>query len=88
MGLSKQEIVANGYGMPQNDYLPTTLEARLLCYADRFHSKRPTFNSYGPFLERLQQELPEQAVRLQAAAQEFGLPDVVALAQKHNQPIR
>lgn len=88
MGLTKKEIVENGFGMPQNDYLPTTLEARLLCYADRFHSKHPTFNDYNSFLVRLSKGLPEQAAKLKTAAEEFGVPDIQALAQKYGQPVR
>ncbi len=88
MGLTKEEIVANNFGMPRKDYIPATIEARLLCYADRFHSKHPTFNAYEPFLMRLSEQLPEQAVKLRAGAAEFGIPDVEALAQKYGQPVR
>lgn len=88
MGLSKKEIVKNGFGMPHKDYLPETIEGRLLCYADRFHSKTPVFNAYGPFLERISETLPEQAKKLQLAAKEFGLPDIESLAKKYNHPIR
>jgi uncharacterized protein len=88
MGLTKKEIVEGGFGMPQKDYLPATIEARLLCYADRFHSKQPTFNAYGPFLDRLSKGLPEQAAKLKEAAVEFGIPDIEALARKYNHPIR
>lgn len=88
MGLSKQEIIDNGFGMPQKDYFPETLEARLLCYADRFHSKHPTFNAYEPFLARLSKGLPKQAVKLQESAAEFGVPDIQVLSQKYGHPIR
>lgn len=88
MGLSREEIVQGGFGMPQNDYFPASLEARLLCYADRFHSKKPIFNSYETFLERLSQALPEQAKKLKEAAAEFGVPDIEALAAKYNHPVR
>lgn len=88
MGLTKEEIIANNFGMPQKDYIPATLEARLLCYADRFHSKHPTFNSHESFLARLSKDLPKQAAKLQAATVEFGIPDIQALAEKYNHPIR
>ncbi len=88
MGLTKNEIVEGGFGMPRNDYMPLTLEARLLCYADRFHSKRPIFNAYAPFLEQLSKDLPDQATKLQEAAAEFGIPDIESLAQKYGHPIR
>ena len=88
MGLSKKEIEEGRFGMPQKDYFPTTLEARLLCYADRFHSKHPTFNSYDTFLERLAKVLPKQAEKFRQSAEEFGIPDIKALANKYGHPIR
>ncbi len=88
MGLSKKEIIDGGFGMPQKDYLPNTIEARLLCYADRFHSKLPIFNAYEPFLARLEKGLPEQAVKLKQAANEFGIPDIFYFANKYGHPIR
>ena len=88
MGLSRNEIIEGGFGMPQNDYLPSSIEARLLCYADRFHSKHPTFNAYEPFLERISEGLPEQAKKLRESAAEFGIPDITSLAQKYGHPIR
>lgn len=88
LGLSKQEIIDNQFALPRKDYQPTTIEGRLLCYADRFHSKRPAFNAYEPLLARLQSDLPDQAHKLQAWSQEFGIPDVTALAKKYGHPIR
>jgi uncharacterized protein len=88
MVLSKKEIQEGQFGMPQKDYFPATIEARLLCYADRFHSKHPTFNSYGTFLERLAKGLPGQAEKLRQSAEEFGIPDIEALAKKYGHPIR
>jgi uncharacterized protein len=87
MGLSEQEITANGFGMPRTDYLPVTLEARLLCYADRFHSKHPAFNAYDTFVSRLHCNLPAQAQKLRDAAEEFGVPDIESLAKKYQQTI-
>jgi uncharacterized protein len=88
MGLTKKEIIAGGIGMPQKDYLPKTLEAELLCYADRFHSKHPTFNAYETFLDRLENALPDQGQKLRIAAERFGIPDVEILSRKYNHPIR
>lgn len=88
LGLSKDEVVSHGFGMPLNDYQPTSLEGRLLCYADRFHSKHPVFNAYEPFLARLDIDFPEQAAKFRAMVVEFGLPDVPALAAKYGHPIR
>jgi uncharacterized protein len=58
-GLTKEEIVENGWDLPHEDLLPLTLEEKLICYADKFSSKKPgkvdtlqtiirEFESYGP----------------------------------------
>lgn len=87
LGLSKQEIIDKSWPLPTRSYVPGSTEGELLCYADRFHSKRPTFNSYDVFLGRLQESMPKQAVKFEAWAKKFGLPDITALAEKYGHPI-
>jgi len=91
LGLSKREIAANTsrvWPLPRHDYLPKSIEAEIVCYADRFHSKQPVFNGYESFLQRLEFDMPDQAAAFKADAKRFGVPDVAALAQKYNQKIR
>lgn len=38
-GLTADEIVAHQLPLPVRDYLPETLEEKLICYADKFFSK-------------------------------------------------
>ena len=38
-GLSKKYIIENNLPLPYKDFLPITLEQKLVCYADKFHSK-------------------------------------------------
>lgn len=74
--------------LPDKDYLPKTIEAKLVCYANRFHSKKPNFNSYDTFLNRLENELPAQAIKMKEWSAVFGIPDVVGLSKKYNHPIK
>lgn len=88
LGLTKQEIIDTPWVLPARDYEPDTVEGELLCYADRFHSKHPTFNTYGTFLEKLKSNLPLQAAKFEARSKRFGIPDIESLAVKYNQPVR
>ncbi len=88
MGLTKADILSTNMSLPLRDYEPTTVEGRILCYADRFHSKDPNFNSYEVFYDRLLESLPEQAKKFRASATEFGIPDLKALAKKYDHPIK
>ncbi len=48
-GLSKEQVLANGWGMPAKDYFPETLEEQLICFADKFFSKTKYLNSARTF---------------------------------------
>ena len=38
-GLTKEEIIRQELPLPHQDFLPETLEEKLICYADKFYSK-------------------------------------------------
>lgn len=38
-GLTKETIVAKGWGLPVKDFVPETIEEQLICFADKFYSK-------------------------------------------------
>ncbi len=38
-GLSEKEIVGQHLPLPHQDFLPETMEEKLICYADKFYSK-------------------------------------------------
>lgn len=38
-GLSKEQIVSNGWNLPVKDFYPETIEEQLICFSDKFFSK-------------------------------------------------
>lgn len=38
-GLTEKEIIEQDLPLPHRDFLPETLEEKLICYADKFYSK-------------------------------------------------
>ncbi|GJG35186.1 MULTISPECIES: HDIG domain-containing metalloprotein [Prevotella] len=38
-GLTKEEIVSQDLPLPHQDFLPETMEEKVICYADKFYSK-------------------------------------------------
>lgn len=88
LGLTKQEIINTPWYLPAHDYEPKTIEGELLCYADCFHSKHPTFNAFETYLDRLKENLPLQGEKFDNWSKRFGIPDVDYLAKKYKQPIR
>jgi len=87
-GLTKQEIKQYNWSLPIKDYLPQTIEAQIVAYADCFHSKKPIFNSFDFYFFNLDKDLPLQAKNFKIFADKFGIPDVKSLAKKYHQPIR
>ena len=48
-GLSKEQVLANGWNIPAKDYFPETLEEQLICFADKFFSKTKYLHSARTF---------------------------------------
>lgn len=71
-GLTKEEILAAGFPLPAEDFLPQSLEEKLICYADKFSSKNPDKHDT---LESIIQEFagygPGPLARFQALREEF-----------------
>ena len=38
-GLTKHDIISQKLPLPEEDFLPETIEEKLICYADKFYSK-------------------------------------------------
>lgn len=38
-GLTKEQILREGWPLPARDFLPVSLEEQLICFADKFYSK-------------------------------------------------
>ncbi len=88
MGLSADDIRESGFLLPQKDFRPEGLVAELLCYADRFHSKRPCLNDPERFAAGLDADLPRQAALFREAQRRFGLPDLEELSRRYGHPVR
>lgn len=90
LGLTKAEIKEHKLALPHKSFEPQSLEARLLCYADRFSSKGDgiVLNSFNTFYANLRQNLPKQAKKFEKWSEEFGIPNIENLSKKYNIKIR
>lgn len=87
VGLPKEEIIERKLELPVKDFLPLTIEERLVLYADKFHSKTPKFNTYVSYMQFTAQFGEEAQKRFKALSEEFGVPDLEVFAQKYHHPI-
>ena len=76
-GLTAEEIKERNLPLPQQDFLPETLEERLICYADKFYSKSRALNTPKP-IEKIRAQMEAHgagvATRFLALENEFGNP--------------
>ncbi|MBA3723423.1 MAG: HD domain-containing protein [Candidatus Levybacteria bacterium] len=88
VGLSEDQIIKRGLDLPIQDYSPTTIEERLVLYADKFHSKKPQFNSYASYCTYTEQFGAGSVEKFKKLADEFGIPDIAELAKEYKHPIK
>lgn len=87
VGLTKEEIMRRDMDLPHKDLMPLTKEERLISYADKFHSKKPQFNSYESYKAFAGSFGDQNITRFEKLAEEFGIPDVETLAKKYSHPL-
>ena len=87
VGLSREDIEAQNLALPDTDLLAETQEERLVMYADKFHSKKPRFNSFDAYSKQVAAFGADKAERFNEFANEFGLPVLDELSVKYNHPI-
>lgn len=76
-GLTAADIVAGNLPLPHRDFLPETLEEKLICYADKFYSKSGDLTLRKP-LEKVRAQMashgPDVLTRFEALHTLFALP--------------
>lgn len=91
VGITEQQVVDYKLPLPIADYTAATAEERLVMYADKFHSKtKPasSFNSFEWYKAYVAKFGEDKATKFEALAAEFGMPNLVPLAEKYGQTIR
>lgn len=76
-GISASEVVSEQLPLPVHDYLPISLEEKLICYADKFYSKSRDLFTPKP-LDKIRAQMAahghEVAQRFEMLVELFGNP--------------
>jgi len=90
VGVTKKNIIELKLHLPLEDYTPKTAEQELVMYADKFHSKfkQPVFNSPEWYKKNVVRFGSDHPKKFQALIDTYGVPDIMSLSKKYNQPIR
>lgn len=75
-GITKKEILSKHLPLPAQNFVPETIEEKLVAYADNFHSKKPKFNSYDEIVNDLARYGKENVKRLENMRMIFGIPNI------------
>ncbi len=87
VGLTKADILDEALPLPIEDFVATTIEERLVMYADNFHTKSDPSNlrfmSAKTYIEHNRKFGVEHLLKFEKFVTEFGEPDLPELAQKY-----
>ncbi|KKP69341.1 hypothetical protein A2X44_04280 [candidate division CPR3 bacterium GWF2_35_18] len=82
LGISKKEIEDHNYPLPHLDFIPETLEEKILCYADKFHSKDKGFVTFEKREQQYQKFGKGPLTRLYNFKKEFRIPNLQRIIEK------
>lgn len=83
-GLTKEDIEREKMDIEIKDYIPVTLEEEILCFADKFHTKYPSFNTFEEQTQRLEKFDPNRRIKMEIFKKKFGLPDFTQLKKQYD----
>jgi uncharacterized protein len=83
VGLTIQDIEKGDLPLPKEDMIPITLEEEILCYADKFHNKYPSFSNFENQKKHLSKYSDESAFIMDRFKIKFGIPDIKDLIDEY-----
>lgn len=84
VGLTREQVQAQGLPLPAGDYTPTTLEQEVVMVADKYHSKSvpPKFLTVDAYTAKAARYGEDNRRRWLELVARYGVPDVPALARQ------
>ena len=83
LGITKENIKEQKLQLPLNDYIPITLEEELIAFADRFHTKQPSFCTFEEEKRKLEKFDSIKGMKMDLFKKKFGLPNLSPLINKY-----
>lgn len=82
-GFTIEDIERENLQVEKKDYIPVTVEEEILCYADKFHTKHPSFSTYQEQVVRIAKFDPNRALKMEVFKKKYGIPDLSDLKEKY-----
>ena len=83
VGLTVSDIENGDLPLPKIDMIPISLEEEILCYADKFHAKYPSFSSFDEQRVQLGKYSDINPIIMDRFKVKFGLPDIGDLIEEY-----
>lgn len=82
-GITIEDINRENLPFPKEDFIPISLEEEIITFADKFHTKHPSFSTYEEQKIRLEKFDPSKGVKMEALKKKFGIQDLSRLKNKY-----
>jgi uncharacterized protein len=82
-GITKEDIKRENMPFEFQDFIPVTLEEEIVCYADKFHTKWPSFNTFEEAKARLEKFDSSKGIIMNRFKMKFGSPNLSDLQRKY-----
>ena len=82
-GLTVEDIEKGNLPLPKGNMIPISLEEEILCFADKFHTKYPSFSTYEEQKKQLEQFSKRNSIIMERFRIKFGIPDIDDLKEKY-----
>lgn len=83
VGLTVAYIERDNLPLPKVDMIPISLEEEILCYADKFHSKHPSFSTFEEQKKHLSKFSDVNPIIMDRFRMKFGIPDIKDLIEEY-----
>ncbi len=83
VGITKKDIERERLDLPKKDFTPTSIEEEILTYADKFHTKSPSFVSFNEAKGKLEKINKNKGIKMDLYRKKFGLPNLHELKKEY-----
>ncbi len=83
VGLTVADFLAKGLRPPEHDYLPENVLEKLVCYADKFHSKSRGFVELNEVIADQRKFGHHKVAQLLKLKEMFGTPDLASIREEY-----
>jgi len=83
-GITTEDIKRERLNLELKDYIPVSIEEEIVNFADKFHTKSPSFVTYDQAVEKLSKFDPSRKTKMETLRKKYGLPDLDLIIKNYH----